>query len=129
MAVAKQAKVVDVLVLTPDTRLITLELEPLGFVGGQYLIFDSGVVLDGGKLAKRAYSISCSMLEEGGVIRRASGFPYLEFYVSLVRHGRKRPPSLTPRLFVMHAGDRLFVERHAFRLLALEHFHLILVVG
>lgn len=65
------------------------------------------------RLSKRAYSISCSLLSEAGVLRRASEFPYLEFYVSLVRHGRKRPPSLTPRLFSLQTGDRLFVERHA----------------
>jgi ferredoxin-NADP reductase len=39
-------------------RLIELELErPLGFVGGQYVIVNSGVQLGDGKLAKRAYSI------------------------------------------------------------------------
>jgi ferredoxin--NADP+ reductase len=65
------------------------------------------------RLAKRAYSISCSLLSECGVLREASEFPYLEFYVALVRHGRKRPPSLTPRLFAKQTGDRLFIERHA----------------
>src|SRR5947199_337345 len=34
--------------------------EPLGFVGGQYLIVDSGVMLPNGKAAKRAYSILTS---------------------------------------------------------------------
>jgi ferredoxin--NADP+ reductase len=65
------------------------------------------------RLAKRAYSISCSVLDAGGALRTASEFPYLEFYVALVRRGRKRPPSLTPRLFALQPGDRLFVERHA----------------
>jgi ferredoxin-NADP reductase len=57
VAQAKSARVVDVRALGADTRLIDLEVAPLGFVGGQYLIVNSGVVLDGGKLAKRAYSI------------------------------------------------------------------------
>jgi ferredoxin--NADP+ reductase len=61
----------------------------------------------------RAYSISCSLLDESGVLRRATEFPYLELYVVLVRHGSKRPPSLTPRLFALHPGDRLFAESHA----------------
>jgi ferredoxin--NADP+ reductase len=65
------------------------------------------------RLAQRAYSISCSLFNEQGEVRRAPEFPYLEFYVALVRHGQKRPPSLTPRLFVLEPGDRMFVERHA----------------
>jgi ferredoxin--NADP+ reductase len=64
------------------------------------------------RLSKRAYSLSCSMLDASGRLRRASEFPYLEFYVALVRHAETRPPSLTPRLFALQAGDRLFVERH-----------------
>lgn len=65
------------------------------------------------RLARRAYSISCSLAADDGVLRRASDFPYLEFYVALVRHGQKRPPALTPRLFALGPGDRLFAERHA----------------
>jgi ferredoxin--NADP+ reductase len=66
-----------------------------------------------GRLAKRAYSISCSLLDHSGVLRRATDFPYLEFYVALVRHSRRRPPSLTPRLFALQPGACLFVESHA----------------
>lgn len=65
------------------------------------------------RMAKRAYSISCSILDDEGRLRRMSEFPYLEFYVTLVRHGDKHPPALTPRLFLLEAGDRLFVEPHA----------------
>lgn len=65
------------------------------------------------RLAQRAYSISCSLFNEQGEVRRAPDFPYIEFYVALVRHGQKRPPSLTPRLFALAPGDRMFVERHA----------------
>lgn len=65
------------------------------------------------RLASRAYSISCSILDNEGHVRRVQEFPYLEFYVSLVRHGERRPPALTPRLFRLRAGDRLFVGRHA----------------
>lgn len=65
------------------------------------------------RLAKRAYSISCSLLDPSGALRRIQDFPYLEFYVALVRHGESRPPALTPRLFALGPGDRLFVSPHA----------------
>jgi ferredoxin--NADP+ reductase len=64
------------------------------------------------RLSQRAYSLSCSMLDDSGQLRRATEFPYLEFYVALVRHADKRPPSLTPRLFALQTGDRLFIEHH-----------------
>ena len=62
------------------------------------------------KMARRAYSISCSLLDEDGKPRRPADFPYLEFYVALVRRAEKRPPALTPRLFAMQPGDRLYVQ-------------------
>lgn len=64
------------------------------------------------RLAKRAYSISCSLLDEHGLLHRAPGFSYLEFYVALIRHGEQRPPALTPRLFALTPGARLFVSAH-----------------
>ncbi|HUE72032.1 MAG TPA: ferredoxin--NADP reductase [Pirellulaceae bacterium] len=64
------------------------------------------------RLARRAYSISCSIVDERGQVARADTFPYLEFYVALVRHADKHPPALTPRLFALKAGDRLFVDPH-----------------
>jgi ferredoxin--NADP+ reductase len=65
------------------------------------------------RLAKRAYSISCSIFTEGGQLRRPKEFPYLEFYVALVRHGVRRAPALTPRLFALNAGSRLFMNSRA----------------
>jgi ferredoxin/flavodoxin---NADP+ reductase len=47
------------------------------------------------KLIRRAYSIASSSLEQ----------EYLEFYISLVRSG-----SLTPRLFALELGDRLWLS-------------------
>jgi ferredoxin-NADP reductase len=68
MAQAKSARVVRVATVGRLARLVELEpAEPLGFVGGQYLIVNSGVVLDGGKLAKRAYSILSPDAEQGRV--------------------------------------------------------------
>lgn len=58
MAVAKIAHVVGTERLGPDTLLLDLcATEPLGFVGGQYLILDSRIVLPSGKAVKRAYSL------------------------------------------------------------------------
>jgi ferredoxin-NADP reductase len=73
MAIAKTARVVAA--RFPDTRdtadtggtgstgtriLDLVADEPLGFIGGQYIIVDSGLVLPSGKAAKRAYSILSS---------------------------------------------------------------------
>jgi|CXWL01.1.fsa_nt_gi ferredoxin-NADP reductase len=58
MAVAKIARVVGTERLGPDTLLLDLcATEPLGFVGGQYLILDSRIILPSGKAVKRAYSL------------------------------------------------------------------------
>lgn len=58
MAVAKTARVVGTERLGADTVLLDLcAAEPLGFVGGQYLILDSRIVLPSGKAVKRAYSL------------------------------------------------------------------------
>lgn len=61
MAIPKSARVVGVQKLGADTRLLDLVSdEPLAFVGGQYVIVDSGLVLPSGKAVKRAYSILSS---------------------------------------------------------------------
>jgi ferredoxin-NADP reductase len=65
MAVAKTAHVVGTEGLGPDTLLLELcATEPLGFVGGQYLILDSRIVLPSGKAVKRAYSFLTSDAEQ-----------------------------------------------------------------
>jgi ferredoxin-NADP reductase len=60
MAIPRLARVCATTSLGPDTRILELCMtgdEPLGFVGGQYIIADSGLVLPSGKAVKRAYSI------------------------------------------------------------------------
>ncbi|OQW37709.1 MAG: hypothetical protein A4C66_03055 [Nitrospira sp. HN-bin3] len=65
MAVAKTARVVGTERMGPDTLLLDLvAAEPLGFVGGQYLILDSRIVLPSGKAVKRAYSLLTSDAEQ-----------------------------------------------------------------
>jgi ferredoxin-NADP reductase len=68
VAVPKTARIVGARAIGPHTRALDLELEsggPLGFRGGQYLIVDTGVDLEGGKRAKRAYSLLSSDAEQG----------------------------------------------------------------
>lgn len=63
MAVPRFAQLAATTDLGEHTRVLELAMpegEPLGFVGGQYLIVDSGLVLPSGKAAKRAYSILSS---------------------------------------------------------------------
>src|SRR5262249_23606926 len=65
---------------------------------------------DDAKLAKRAYSISSSILDDRGALLDRSKVDWLEFYVVLVRDSdRPKPPALTPRLFLLKEGDRLFL--------------------
>jgi ferredoxin--NADP+ reductase len=121
---AYNAEVVDVraiheellvLRVRPDTNLST-------FLPGQYTVLGLGnwepciagahaEELDEAHLRrvlKRAYSFSSSMLIQGE-LRRPSDVGFAEFYLNLVRDGELTSPSLTPRLFVLRPGDRLFV--------------------
>jgi ferredoxin--NADP+ reductase len=91
--------------------------EPLAFVPGQYTVLGlqqtehedrSAAELP---LIRRAYSFSCSILDDQGRLRAPADFPYLEFYIAVVPpHGNR--PTLTPRLFRLRPGNRLFVGRH-----------------
>jgi ferredoxin-NADP reductase len=61
MATIKTARIVDARSIGIGTRVLELEAaEPLGFIGGQYIIVDAGLTLPTGKAAKRAYSILSS---------------------------------------------------------------------
>jgi ferredoxin--NADP+ reductase len=62
------------------------------------------------KLARRSYSISCSVLDDNGLLLDGSRIDWLEFYIVLVRESDKpKPPALTPRLFLLREGDRLYL--------------------
>lgn len=62
------------------------------------------------KLARRAYSISCPILDDDGRLFEPGAMDWLEFYIVLVRESDKeRPPALTPRLFMLREGDRLYL--------------------
>lgn len=64
------------------------------------------------KMIRRAYSISYPIFKDGTrniVLPEELG--YYEFYITLVRrHGEpKQEPSLTPRLFALEEGDRVWI--------------------
>jgi ferredoxin/flavodoxin---NADP+ reductase len=62
------------------------------------------------KLVRRAYSISCSILDEQQQLLDRSQANWLEFYIVLVRNTETdRPPALTPRLFLLQDGGRLYL--------------------
>jgi ferredoxin-NADP reductase len=63
MAVPKSARLVAAQTVGSRARRLEFEMtDPahLGFVGGQYVIIDTGQVLASGRMAKRAYSIASS---------------------------------------------------------------------
>jgi ferredoxin--NADP+ reductase len=65
---------------------------------------------DESRLVRRSYSISCSMLDQRGELIDVARTDWLEFYVVIVRESEQgRVPALTPRLFMLHEGDRLLV--------------------
>ncbi len=60
------------------------------------------------KVVRRAYSISCSILDATGELLKLEDTDWLEFYIVLVRENPDgRVPALTPRLFALQEGDRL----------------------
>jgi ferredoxin/flavodoxin---NADP+ reductase len=61
------------------------------------------------KLIRRAYSISSSILDEQGNLFSLETTDWLEFYIVLVREAAEGPPALTPRLFTLQEGSRLFI--------------------
>jgi len=61
------------------------------------------------KMIKRAYSISFPIFDESGSLLKIADCQFLEFYVALIRNSPGPPPALTPRLFCLQPGDRLFV--------------------
>jgi ferredoxin--NADP+ reductase len=61
------------------------------------------------KMIKRAYSVSFPIFDESGGLLQRADCEFLEFYVALVRESSGPPPALTPRLFHLKPGERLFV--------------------
>jgi ferredoxin-NADP reductase len=83
MATARSANVASAGSTGAGTRVLELCVtEPLGFIGGQYIIVDSGLVLPSGKAAKRAYSILSSDADQRRfqiAVKRIPGGPVSGF--------------------------------------------------
>lgn len=65
-----------------------------------------------GKLVRRAYSLSCPVLDDADNLFDRDQVNWLEFYIVLVRENEPpgKPPALTPRLFALKEGDRLNIH-------------------
>jgi ferredoxin-NADP reductase len=85
MATAKTARIVGTRTTGTGTGTRIFDLlaaEPLGFIGGQYIIVDSGLTLPSGKAAKRAYSILSSDADQRQfqiAVKRIPGGPVSGF--------------------------------------------------
>lgn len=64
------------------------------------------------KVVQRAYSISSPILDDHDRPVRVNELGELEFYIVLIRHAEARVPALTPRLFALDVGARLFAGPH-----------------
>lgn len=109
-------------------ELLILRLKPdfghLEFVPGQYVTLGlrscephvdceeprSGET----EMIRRAYSISHSPIDEHGQLRRPNAESELEFYVALVRRSPLNRLLLTPRLFALEVGRRIYVSPRAY---------------
>ena len=122
------ATLLDVIGIHEDLRIVRVRPDRgiPDFHAGQYTVLGLGnweprvagvqtETLDApqrSKVVKRAYSICCPMLDAEGRLVRARDLAYFEFLITLVRRSKRRPPALTPRLFGLEAGDRLFCGPH-----------------
>ena len=115
--------------VTPDLWIIRIkadEEQPV-FDAGQFVTIGLGSWesrLEGcqletnvkeGFLGRRAYSVSSPVFDDNGKLCEHNELPYLELYIALVREGSnpKHTPYLTPRIFNLEAGDRLFLNKRA----------------
>lgn len=74
---------------------------------------DDGAAAEDLPIIRRAYSFSASMLDDKGELQDPRNVHYREFYVALAPDSGLQRPRLTPRLFRLRAGDRLYVGPHA----------------
>jgi ferredoxin--NADP+ reductase len=119
------AQLEDVIIVNQDLRILRIRTDggTPAFEPGQYTVLGLGYweprhedILDDPhsgkelhKLCKRAYSLSSPLVDEQGQLLPPSECPFLEFYVVLIREAEDHAPALTPRLFSLEPGDRLFV--------------------
>ncbi len=116
------ATVIKCIEMTGEIRIIQVELDnpDFSFKAGQYTILgllqdepripeaqpeDNAAEPGGDPMIRRAYSIASGSTQTN----------YLEFYVSIVSSG-----ALTPRLFALKVGDRLYVGERSKGLFTLD---------
>lgn len=62
------------------------------------------------KMARRSYSVSSSIIDHNGELVPAHP-DELEFYIVLVHPAEGHIPALTPRIFALEPGDRIYLGR------------------
>jgi len=65
-------------------------------------------VVDSPQFIRRAYSLSHPLLDHRGEL--VTSCDHIELYVALVNIADDEPPHLTPRLFSLEPGDRIYVD-------------------
>jgi ferredoxin--NADP+ reductase len=61
---------------------------------------------------KRAYSVSCPLIDDSGALCCVNDLPWFEFLIALVPGSKPSQPALTPRLFALEPDARLFCGLH-----------------
>lgn len=121
------ATVIKIRWVHDDLMILRLQLdgELPAFLPGQYTSLGMGAwepqndkgrdrlvsVASSKNLIKRLYSISCSLIDDHDRLVRTGDCPYFEFYIKRVRPTDSSKLVLTPRLFALHEGARLFCGR------------------
>lgn len=106
---------------------------PIRFQPGQYMLLGLGdweprvdqvpIHEVTSKLVRRAYSVSCPIFDGRQELVTATELSYLEFYIARVLRPSDNPPMLTPRLFALSQGDRLFLGPHPHGRYVLDAVH------
>lgn len=73
------------------------------------------------QLIRRAYSVSCTLVDTAGDLKTCEKSDYLEFYITLVDRPDDKKPPLTPRLFALTVDSRIHVGPKPVGTYTLEH--------
>lgn len=73
------------------------------------------------QLIRRAYSISCTLVDTAGELKPCETCNYLEFYITLVPRPDDEKPPLTPRLFALTVDSRIHIGPKPVGTYTLEH--------
>lgn len=127
------ARVSDIYQCHSHLRILRVVADrgPLAYEPGQYgvlglgnweaSVYGAAPAGSSPRLIKRAYSFSCPLLDEHERLLRPADCRWLEFYIALVEPLPGQPPGLTPRLFRLVPGDRLYLGERAHGRYTLAH--------